>query len=118
MGRFDVDDSVIDAMRAYGAPPEAIASAQALAEAAPVPVQEGFGVYADNLAAVNSFAALRTQWQYAGQAGQRMGLNYAGVSAWIDRFIRPRHRRALMADLQLMESAVLLLDQEQREKEE
>lgn len=115
-GRFDVDDSIVEAMSAFGAPPQAIAAAQALAHAEP-PEEEAFGIYADNVATVNAFTALRTQWQYAGMNGQRTGLSYAGVAAWLDVF-RPRQRRTLMADLQLMEAAVLQADQEKREKEE
>lgn len=82
--------------------------------------QEGhaFGVHADNLPVVQAFLAVRTQWQYAGMAGQRMGLCYAGVNAWLDRFIHRRKRRALMHDLQVMERAVLAADQEQRDKKE
>lgn len=112
-----VDDSIVEAMQAYGAPPDAIAAAQALAEARP-PAQEAFVVYADNQAAFDAFVTLRTQWQYAGMAGQRVGLDYAGVSAWLAVFVRPRRRRALMTDLLLMESAVLQADHEKREKEE
>ncbi|MDB5884243.1 MAG: hypothetical protein JWR74_414 [Polaromonas sp.] len=106
-------------MQAWGAPPEEIATARARMEQnASCPDVESFGVYAENLPAVDAFVSVRTQWQYAGMAGQRMGLNYAGVSAWLDRFVRPRRRRALMADLQLMESAVLKADQDLRKKEE
>lgn len=104
-------------MQAYGAPLDAIAAAQALAEAKP-PAQEEFVVYADNVATFNAFVSLRTQWQYAGMAGQRVGLDYAGVSAWMALFIHQRRRRSLMSDLMLMESAVLQADHEKREKEE
>lgn len=117
VGLFDLDESIVEAMQRMGAPPDAVARAQALAEAAP-PEEEAFGVYAENLPSVNAFTDLRTQWRHAGMHGQRMGLDYAGVSAWLDLFIRPRRRRALMADLMVMESAVLKADQEKREKEE
>lgn len=77
-----------------------------------------FGVHADNLPVVQAFLAVSTQWQYAGMPGQRVGFCYAGVSAWLDRFIHRRKRRALMHDLQVMERAVLAADQEKRDKKE
>ena len=80
--------------------------------------QEGqtFGVHADNLLVAQAFLEVSTQWQRAGMAGQRMGLCYAGVSAWLDLFVRRRDRRSVMQGLQVMERAVLAADQEQREK--
>ncbi|SFB96741.1 Phage related hypothetical protein [Polaromonas sp. OV174] len=118
-GAFDVDESVIEGMQAWGAPPEELAKArEQMAKAEPVADAETFGVYAENIPVVNAFFSLRTQWQYAGMAGQRMGFNYAGVISWLALNFRPRRRRALMADLQLMESAVLAADHEQRKKEE
>lgn len=108
-------------MQAYGASATQIEAVRARIEAARASHQAepaAFGVYADNLPVVAAFEALRTQWQYAGMAGQRMGLCYAGVNAWLDRFIHRRKRRALMHDLQVMERAVLVADQEQRDKKE
>lgn len=96
-----------------------IAQARQQAEqSAPATSESDFGVYAENLPVVNAFVRLRTQWQYAGMAAQRVGLNYAGVISWVALNFRPRRRRALVADLQLMESAVLTADFEQRKKEE
>lgn len=107
-------------MEAYGASAAQIEAVRARIEAAS-PATEStttFAVYAENLPVVLAFQALSTQWQYAGMAGRRMGLCYAGVSAWLDRFIHRRKRRALMHDLQVMERAVLEADQEQRDKKE
>lgn len=108
-------------MEAYGASAEQIEAVRARIEAnrtAPSADQSTFAVYAENFPVVVAFQALSTQWQYAGMAGQRMGFCYAGVSAWIDRFIHRRKRRAFMSDLQVMERAVLAADQEQRDKKE
>ena len=117
VGAFDLDDSVIEAMQAWGAPADEIEQARTqIDNAAPPPVQDTFGVHADNLPTVLAFQAVSTQWQRAGMAGQRVGLCYAGVSAWLDLFVRRRDRRSVMQGLQVMERAVLAADQEQREK--
>ena len=108
-------------MEAYGASADQIDAVRARIEAsrtATATDHSAFAVYAENLPVVQAFLALSTQWQYAGMAGQRMGFCYAGVNAWIDRFIHRRKRRALMHDLQVMERAVLAADQEQRDKKE
>lgn len=106
-------------MQAWHAPPEDIERMRTRIEAAATAPDEeaAFGVYAENLPIVHAFQAVRTQWQYAGMAGQRMGLNYHGVEAWIDRHIPRRRRRALSSYLQVMEHAVLQADHEQHEKE-
>lgn len=116
---FTPDLSIVEAMEAMCAPAEDVEAvrAQVLAEAPPEE-PEGFGVYADNLTTVSAFLALRTQWNYAGMAGQRTGFNYAGVSAWLQAHIKPRRRRALFSDLQVMEHAVLQADHEQRKNNE
>ncbi len=108
-------------MQAWGASAASIeavrARIDAAASASPAD-SDTFAVYAENQPVVVAFEALRTQWQYAGIAGQRMGFCYAGVSAWLDRFVHRRKRRAVMHGLQLMERAVLVVDQEQREKQQ
>jgi len=108
-------------MEAYGASAADIDKVRARIDSATTaaPTQgEAFGVYAENLPVVAAFEALRTQWQYAGMAGQRMGFCYAGVNAWLDRFVHRRKRRAVMQGLQFMERAVLVADQEQRDKQQ
>ena len=106
-------------MQAWGAPAEDIDKVRAqIASAAPAPQQESFCVYAENIPSVNVFVQLRTQWQYAGMDGQRVGLNYAAATAWLALHLHPRRRRAVMADLQTMENAVLIADRELRKKEE
>lgn len=107
-------------MEAWGAPQDEVDQVRAQLDQAAQPAeQEDFGVYAENWQAVMAFCVLAPRWQYAGMAAQRTGLDWAGVEAWIDRHIRRRrHRRALSADLQTMEHAVLQADRELREKEE
>ncbi|WP_156362887.1 DUF1799 domain-containing protein [Xylophilus sp. Leaf220] len=56
--------------------------------------------------------ALRTQWTYAGMAGQRVGFDYARVIAWMQFAVPKKERLQLFADLQVMESAVLTADAE------
>lgn len=116
---FAPDLSIVEAMEAFGAPAEDIEAvrAQVLADAQPEE-PEAFGVYAENLPTVSAFLALRTQWNYAGMVGQRTGFNYAGVSAWLQQNIKPRRRRALFNDLQVMEHAVLQADYELRKQNE
>lgn len=120
-GAFDVDYGVLEAMEALGAPLHVIEQVRAKLDAeakGAAPADESFGVHADNWAAVLAFQALGPRWQYAGLQGQRIGLDWGGVEAWIDRHCRRRQRRALSFDLQTMERAVLQADHEQREKEE
>ncbi len=108
-------------MEAWGVSAEDLDKVRARIDAAATaPPAEGetFGVYAENLPVVTAFEDLRTQWQYAGMAGQRMGLCYAGVCAWLDLFVHRRKRRTVMHGLQVMERAVLVADQEQRDKKE
>ena len=117
---FAVDASVIEAMEAWGAPPEQIAAVYARIEAdkAPKP-QETFGVYAENMPAAQAFLDLRTQWVRTGFNGQRTGLNYAAVLDWLALFYpKTKTRQQLMKDLQLMELAVLQADHELRQQEE
>ncbi len=120
-GLFDADETTLDAMQAFDAPQAEIdAVRERIAErerAAPSP-DECFHVHADNLPTVSAFLALRTQWQYAGMNGQRTGLNYAGVCAWLSQTTRPRRRRPLMQGIQTMEHAVLVADYERKQKEE
>lgn len=107
-------------MAAWGAPAEDIEAVRVRIEAE---AEKGgddadtFNVYAENLPTVHAFQAVSTQWQYAG-FGQRVGYLYAGVIAWINFNVHRRRRRALLADLQLMERAVLGADYELREKKE
>lgn len=115
---FAPDTTVLDAMQAWGAPPEEIEAVRAQLAAA-TSAAAAFEIYADNLQIVGAFVALRTQWLYAGLDCQRVGLNYAGVCAWLDQHIpRPRRRRPLLRGIQTMEHAVLQADHERRDKEE
>lgn len=109
-------------MRAFGAPPAEIERvAQALqsqrAERESEPRQEGFGVYEENMPVVEAWCGVETQWLYAGMAGVQTGLNYAGVQAWLQIFIKPGERQAIMRGLQLMERAALDAMHERRQQE-
>jgi hypothetical protein len=97
-------------MQALGAPADQIAQARAQL---PAHAPAAFEVHPDNWAVVLAFCALAPRWQHASMAGQRTGLDWAGVEAWIDRHIRRRQRRTLSAALQTMERAVLHADAEQ-----
>lgn len=121
-GDFEPDESVLDAMQAWGAPPEEIDQVreQLAASAARAPGGgEAFQVHADNWQTVGAFLALRTQWGYAGMEAQRIGLDYQAVCAWVEQHVaRPRRRRPLLRGIQVMEHAVLQADHERKEKEE
>lgn len=113
-----VDDSIVEAMRAQGAPPEDIARVQAIAQQAE-PEHKAFGIWRDNARTFECFHNLRTQWTFAGSmVPQRMGLNYAGVQAYLALNQPRRFHRSLMQDLQLMEIAVLQADAELRQQRE
>lgn len=110
-GDFDADESILQAMQAMGAPPEDIEATRAriASTAPPAPEQpETFGVWPENWPTVLAFVALGTQWYYAGMHSQRTGMRYPSMWAYLDRHIRnPRRRKAMEADLRLMESAAL-----------
>lgn len=100
-------------MQAWGAPQHEVDAVQArIALDAKQPIEEGFGVYAENWQAVMAFETLGARWLRAGFGGQRTGMDWAGVEAWIDRHIRRRDRRALSRDLTVMERAALEADRE------
>lgn len=116
---LQVDDAVVQAMRAWNAPPEEIAKVQAVAAAARDQADaRPFALWRENALSFHHFHEVRTQWVYAGMEGRRMGLNYAGVHAHLETHAPRRKRRSLMADVQLMEKAVLQADAELRQKKE
>lgn len=106
-------------MRAWGAPAEDIARVQAQidSQAAAAPQVQPFPLWPENARPMAHFLALRTQWVYAGgMVPQRVGFAYQGVQAYLaDHVPRHRHRKALWADLQAMEIAVLQADAERRQ---
>jgi hypothetical protein len=90
-------------MEAMGAPPEVIEEAKRRAQ----PEEEIFWVYEENWESVLFFFALQTQWKVGGMGGH-IGLDYAGVEAAIRVNEIPRNKRkALFADIQIMESAAM-----------
>lgn len=117
-------------MQAWGAPPEDIAKVRAqLPDPDARSLDETFPVHADNVPVIEAFRALQTQWLYVtsfvgvpsggfSPVSQRVGINYAALIAWVQQHARPRRRRALIADLRVMETAVLIADQELRKEKE
>lgn len=74
-----------------------------------------FEVHPDNWDSWLFFLTVQTQWLYAASAmgAQRVGLSYAGVESGARMSGRPRHRwPALLADLKVIEVAVLQADAE------
>lgn len=125
-----MDESIVEAMQAWGAPPEDIEKVRAqLPDPDAQPLDETFAVHADNAPVIEAFTALRTQWTYVTSftavpgggflpVSHRVGINYAALIAWVQQHARPRRRRALIADLRVMETAVLIADQEKRTEKE
>lgn len=86
-----------------GAPPEVIEEAQRKAN----PEEEVCWVFEENWNSVLFFFALETQWNIGGMGGY-IGLNYvAAESAMRLNEIPRRSRKALFADLRIMELAAL-----------
>lgn len=112
-----IDESVLEAMRAFGAPAQDIERAAQLLEDSKEPERQVFEVHHDNLRSIRAWLGVSTQWQFASMAGVRVGLNYAGVWAWLQAHM-PRKARSVMADVELMESAALQAFHEIREAEE
>jgi hypothetical protein len=75
---------------------------------AEITAQEGsndFEVLPENWEAVQMFLRCQTQWRTGGMGGL-VGLDYGAV-AWLLRLYRAKDQRALLEDLQVMETAVL-----------
>jgi hypothetical protein len=76
-------------------------------------------VWSENVASVEMYRGVETQWRYAGMDGARTGLDNAGVRAtMILRGVPNRARPALFADLQTLEEAQLRIDYEHRQREQ
>lgn len=111
-----VDESILNAMEAFGATAQELSTARDVAqgtEEAP----PSFGIYAENVPTVQAFLALTGTWQYAGMQGQRTGMDWKSVEAWIDRHIRKRRRTDISSGVMVMQHAVLQADAETRQKE-
>lgn len=109
-------------MRALGAPAAEIervaASLQEQREQRQVkPDEQTFGIYQENMPVVDAWSGVETQWLHAGLAGVMTGLNYAGVQAWLQIFIKPGERASIMRGLQVMERAALGAMHELRQQE-
>lgn len=77
------------------------------------PVEDHVEVWDVNWSSLKAFLGCETQWRVTPVASDgrtvelmRLGLDYAGVNAVLDHR-RPRTRRAVFADLQVMETAAL-----------
>lgn len=107
-----VDEEAAQALRRVGVKEEDIDAALAQeAQAEAMPEIEDFEVYEDCWESVRFFLTVQTQWIFAGMGAQRVGLNYPGVEsgarmAGVRRSLWP----GLLADLQVMENAVLEAD--------
>lgn len=109
-----VDEDVIAGMEQAGFPEERIAATRAAAKAAHAAANE-FEVWPDNWRTVRVFSGLSTQWRLAPMGGFS-GLDYAAVEAALRIWRAPRRRwRALFADIQIMEAAVVDYFNEKRE---
>lgn len=87
-------------------PSEAEAAAWGLSieEASGPPID----VWPDNLAAVNVFIAMSTQWRRAGMTGAAVGLDYSVLpEMWRRTKTPPAERDAVFDDLRVMEDAAL-----------
>ncbi len=105
------DPRELEMLRAYGAPAEVIAAAQARQQ------QDAYEVWADNVESVEIFLGLATQWrtvvvQPGGIAAAPMvlmvGLEYAALESVLRlRGVPPERHAAVFDDIQLMERAAL-----------
>lgn len=118
------DANVSDGLRAMGvdeADIEAMLESQRSEEeqaARKFGCEVDFEVHEDCWETCLFFLAVQTQWGYApgGMAAQRVGLNYAGVESGMRMSGKPRRAWPdLLADLQVMELAVLQADAEMAE---
>lgn len=113
---------ILGGMRAFGAPAAEIERVAASlqeqrAQREAKPREQGFGVYQENMPVVEAWCSVETQWQYAGMGAVMTGLNYAGVQAWLQIFIKPGERASIMRGLQVMERAALGAMHELRQQE-
>lgn len=116
-----MDEQILAAMRAFGAPAQEIErAAQLIEDKVSAAEQADFEVHHDNIRSVRAWQRISTQWLFAGMDGVRVGLNYAGVVPWVQLQIPRRWQRSVMADIELMERAALQALHEIRlaEKEE
>lgn len=120
---------MLEAMQAMGAPAQdiervaaAIDAQRAILEKPP----ETFGVWAENWDVVMTWLDVQTQWRLLSvpmgiEAPARLvhiGLDYAGVAAWLELFVPRRKRRDTMTCLRVMEQAALAAFQEIRQQQE
>jgi hypothetical protein len=115
-GGIEADREVIEQMRAFGAPQEAIDAVVHRVEAAEQAAD--FEVWADCVDAFEFFRSLRGQWRHvSGMSTARTGIDYAAVQVAMTHHPIPRRRqRAMFKDLQIMETAVLIADHELAQK--
>lgn len=108
-------------MRAFGAPAAEIERMEQVlharkADKATDEQPELFGVWADNLPAIEAWCGVQTQWRTAGMEGVMTGLDYTGVSAWLELFVKRGDRKNIMQAIQVMEHAALAAMTELREQ--
>ncbi len=71
------------------------------------PPADDFEVLPENWTIVRTFIRCATQWNYAGMAGVRVGLNYPGVDAVLRLALPEAERAEVFAGLQVMEYAAV-----------
>lgn len=106
-----VDEHALEAMEAFGVPPELIAKerAKALPSTPAKPADPECEVWEENWPSWLFFLKVQTQWIWtSGMAVVRMGLNYPAVESTLRMAGIPRRQwPALLDDLQVIEVAVL-----------
>lgn len=79
-----------------------------------------FSLWPECVAVWAVWVALQTQWRYAGMGGAPTGLDYAGVTAWLQAhgygFGRARNLRETLGHIGAMERAALSAYAEQADK--
>lgn len=109
-------------MRAFRAPPEEIERVQQAMQARKAALAGDdaanvFGVWADNVAIVDAWVGIETQWRTAGMTGVMTGLDYSAVTNWLQLFVKQSERKEIMRGLQTMERAALAAMAELRAQE-
>lgn len=106
---FDVDDGIIAELEALGAPPEVIENARRQ-----IPPEPELEIFADNIAAVEMFQAMQTQWRSVAGAERvvRLGIDYTALLATINAFVEPADRKQMFDDVRIMELETLKVEGE------
>ena len=118
-----LDRNIIDGYRALGAPPDVIAELEQALQEQEQAEEESRSlcqIHEDNWRPWLFFLSVETQWIYRGIDGRRAGLNATAIeaSARMQGILRPRRQRELLADLRIIEAAVLEADAKHRQSQQ